>query len=552
MYSEHAGLLMERFPRLGLLAGTWEALEPVYEVLGEVALQGVELLYVYGIGDGRVYEQLSAWLHEEKKRQLVFLEDEPGYLAFLLEQEGTKKLLSDEQVFIELFSSGRLRAKELTAIAEKFPIRKVEVLALPSRSTRRFRSLRLTLLRKTTLAHGIHLDRLHGYQPFQNFVQNLKHLPRSFYANGMKGTFPKVPAIVCGAGPSLQAAIPLLRKYQDQLLIMGGGSTLAALSSQGIIPHFGMAIDPNIEEYLRFQNSFAFETPLLYSTRVFPQIFQTCNGPFGYMRTGIGGMMELWIEEVLGLKERLLGDHLTGETMSVTAICLAWAQFLGADPIFLSGVDLAYTDQKRYSPGVAEEVPFAQLQTEKGASDHLYKRKDRLGRPVYTAVRWVMESNCLSHFAKKHPKTTFINTSEGGIGFKHIPYQPLEEVLARYCTQKLDLEQRVHEKIFASPMPAHAAETIHSKMEELKQSLDRIIGHLEILAKDTSEGRRALAELDLLEEMAYPYLFYDAQKLFGDKEEKWELFYNQARRYRLMFEKGPAFAAKAANNPKEE
>lgn len=536
LFPKHASLLMERFPKLGLLAATWTPIEAIKETLPPVDLGDVSLLYIYGIGDGSAYFQLSRWLHDDKKRQVVFLEDEPGYIASLLKKRQAKELLSDEQVHVECISQGRRRTKELEAIANRFPVRRIEVVALPSRiekkQARKFQSIRLVLLRKTTLAHGLHFDRLHGYQPFHNFVQNLKMLPRSFYANRMKGAFAKIPAIICGAGPSLQQALPLLREFDDKILLIAGGSTLAALSSQGIIPHFGMAIDPNLEEYHRFRNTFTFEMPLLYCTRVFPSIFQTCNGPFGYMRTGIGGMTELWMDEQLGLKDKLMGDHLTAETMSVTAISLAWAHYLGCDPILLSGVDLAYTGQKRYAPGVAEEQPFHEIQGAKSASDQIYKKKDRLGNSVYTAVRWVMESACMSHFAKKHPETTFINTTEGGIGFKHIPYQHLANTLLSHCQKKLDLRRRVHEKICASAMPKKTQQVIETKMEELKKSLERVITHLEVLWKEKNEGKRALAELDLCEEMAYSCLFYDAEILFGQEENKWELFYKQATRYR--------------------
>ena len=539
MYNDHATQLMERFPKLGLLAASWTPILPQPETPPFVSPKDAKALYIYGLGDGSAYHQFSEWLHQDKTRNLIFLEDEPGYIASFLENPIAKELLADEQVFIELLSEGRRRLKELETISEKFPARRIEVIAQPSRmlkqQVRKFCAIRLGLLRKTTLSHGLHFDRLHGYQPFHNFVQSLKILPRSFYANRMKNHFPKIPALICGAGPSLQKAIPLLREYEDKVLLIAGGSTLAALSSEGIVPHFGMAIDPNVEEYHRFRNTFAFEMPLLYCTRVFPPIFQTCNGPFGYMRTGIGGMIELWMDELLGLKEGLMGDHLTAETMSVTAISLAWAQFLGCDPIFLSGVDLAYTGKKRYAPGVAEEQPFDEIQATKAASDQILKRKDRLGNSVYTAVRWVMESACMSHFAKKHPETRFINTTEGGIGFKHIPYQPLEEVLARHCKKRLGLQQAVHEKIFASPMPADTGEIISAKMAELKESLGRVMEHLRVLWQEKSEGKRALAEMELQEEIAYSYLFYDAEMLFGEEENKWELFYQHASKYQGCF-----------------
>lgn len=522
---------MERFPQLALQIPGGVPNPSQKEQIPPLALDRMDLLYFYGIGQGEPYFFLREWLRGAKGRRLIFLEDDLSRVASLLHNKKCAQILKDDQVFIS-------QPRDVDALAEQFPLAHIEAYCLPSRRGRRFQALRLQLLRKTALAHALHLDRLHGNQPFENFVRNLRHLPRSFYANRLQGRFQGVPAIVCGAGPSLDHAIPFLKTVEKKALVIAGGSTLAALSSQGISPHFGMAVDPNLEEYRRLRNSFAFEIPLLYSTRVFPTIFQTCNGPFGYMRSGIGGVPELWIEEELGLLDPLLGQHLNAETISVTAICLAWAQFIGCNPILLSGVDLAYTGGLRYAPGVdVEEKP--DLEETKRAADRIVKRKDRKGRPVYTAVRWLMESASFSHFAKMHPETTFLNTTEGGIGFRKIPYCPLEEAGKRFFNQEFDLRAKIQQEIGAAPMPAATGEIIASKMHELKASLTRIIDWLEILAGE-KQGSSPLAEVELLEEMAYPYLFYDAhlvldRELSLDKKgDKWKHFLNLARKYQLV------------------
>ncbi len=226
------------------------------------------------------------------------------------------------------------------------------------------------------------------------------------------------------------------------------------------------------------------------------------------MRSGVGGAPELWIEEELGLTERLLGEELSPESISVTSICVAWAQFLGCNPILLNGVDMAYTGKRRYAAGVTEEgeLPFQEIDREKSAADRILKRKDRNGRSVYTAVRWVMESASLSHYAKKHPAVRFINTTEGGIGFKGIEYVPLAEVVAGF--EERELRRDVHERITSARMPANAEETIRIHMDLLKESLARLIDHLRVLAGQ-KRGSAALAEFELKEEDAFLFLFYD-------------------------------------------
>lgn len=503
-------LFMERFPQLALFSSSWAPKEPIEEALPQLDFGKAEAFYFYGLGTGAIYFQAKEWLKEKKEREWIFLEDEPGIIASFLNRPESAEILSDPQVHLALLSKGKARDRELEALSSRLPERRIEIASLPSYKGRRFQNLRLKLLRKTTLAYALHLDRLHGYQAFENFAKNLPQLPHSFYANGLKDAFKGVPAVLCGAGPSLQKSIDLLRTLENRALILAGGSTLAALSSQGISPHFGMAIDPNLEEYRRLKNSFAFEAPLLYSTRVCPAVFQTCNGPFGYMRSGIGGVPELWIEEELGLLGPLLGDFLSPEAISVTAICLAWAQFLGCSPILFNGVDLAYTGKKRYADGVGEdtEIFFSEIEEEKSAADRILKKKDAAGKPIHTAVRWVMEAASLFHFAKSHPETQFFNTSEGGLAIPGIASMPLSEAARHFLQKDYDLRGRIHSAILHSPMPSDCKQKIDEKRAEMTASLERVIGHLEILSGKL-KGSPALAEMEMREEIAYLYLFYD-------------------------------------------
>ncbi len=517
-------LFFERFPKLSLLSHRWVEGELPQEKV-KVDPAKAEVFYFYGLVPS-VYFQCKNWLQERAEKRLVFLEDDPGVFAAFLKCKEALEILKDEQVHLEFFSKGD---EEIEALAGRFPMKRIEVAALKSKKGAA--NLRLKLLRKTALAHALYLDRLHGYQPFQNFIENVKRLHGSFYANGLKGAFQNVPAIICGAGPSLKESIDLLRKLEKKALIIAGGSTLAALSSQGVQPHFGMAIDPNLEEYRRLKNSFAFEVPLLYSTRVHPDVFQTCNGPFGYMRSGVGGIPELWMEEELNLTGPFIGETLSSETVSVTAHCVAWAHFLGCSPILLNGVDMAYTGGKHYSDGVvsSDELKLQEIDKEKSAADRVLKRKNRSGKTVFTAVRWIMESKSISDFASNHPDTRFINTTEGGIGFKNIDYVPLE--VASLGFEELDLRDQILNAIRSSPMPQKTEQRVSEKISELGESLHRLIEHLQILA-DEKKGSKVLAEMDLKEEIAYLYLFYDIEQIFKKETHFFKKWLDLAQKYK--------------------
>ncbi len=510
----------QRLNKLRLLAAAWEPKKiPAADLTdwrSKLSLEKIEILYILGLGSA--YNHLQDWLKRDAKRRLIFLEQDGGNIACAVAEE--HPLLQDPQVELEWLPPEH--EPLLQELAERYPAKAIEVVALPGQDAE---TIRLELLRKTTLSNALHQDRLHGYQPFENFVQNIAHLKDAFYANGLRNAFKNIPAIICGAGPSLQQALPLLAELEGRALIIAAGSAIAALSAAGIEPHFAVAIDPNLEEYRRFKNSFAFDCPLLISTRVFPGIFSTCNGPIGYLRSGIGGIPELWLEEELKLTDPLLGEHLSEESISVAPICAAYAQLLGCSTILLAGVDLAYTDGKRYAENVSTETAeLREIEAEKSVSDRILYRADKQGRSVATAVRWLMEASSLSHYASKHHEIQWINTTEGGLPISHFENLPLYRSVERFCTVQTDLRGRIAREIALHPMPNPTG-----KLTELKESLDRLIDHLQILTGE-KKGSTALAEVELQDELATSILFYDIERLLP-KESRWEFYLDLARKY---------------------
>lgn len=534
MVRDNLALLMERFPMLGLLASSFPVENQSKEDLSSwppLPLE-CETLYVYGLSLDS-YQKLSSWLHLSSARRLIFLENREGVFGAFLQDPKAALLLKDLQVDCRLLPKGKALESSLEALAQKYPVREFDVISLPSRKGSYFRSLRLKLLRKTTLTEAIQMDRLHGYQLFFNFVRNAPFAPRSFYVNALKGAFANVPAVICGAGPSLSEVFPTLEKLENRALIFACGSAMAALSQVHIEPHFCVAVDPNREEFLRAKNCFAFSSPFLYSTRVHPDVFSAINGPFGFVRSQFGDVSQLWLEEELGLSDPLIGEKLSSESISVTSMALAAAEWFGCNPIIFTGLDMAYTDNQRYSGAVGvQESSEEAKQMRKAVSDRVLIKKDRTGKKVRSAVRWVMESASLSEYAKKHPHVRFVNATRGGIGFKGIDYAPLEKIALGFSEQ-YDLRGYLHAACMGAPMPKIP---VDQKLLELKESLIRVIGHLKVLSGHT-KGVAVLAELEMKEELAFSVLFYDLFLLLPhwlrgrSLDDKWPLVLDLAQKY---------------------
>ncbi len=466
-------------------------------------LKEIEILYVYGIGRGLSYKTLKGWLKEECQRRLIYLEDDLGALGAFFQCENASEIADDPQVLIHHLKNVE---SDLEELAQNFPCAHIQVAKLPSKTASKFAKIQLKLLRDSSAFHAFFSEALFSHKLLENLASNIQRLPQAFYANKLEGKYAGIPAIICGAGPSLKTAKEKIQVLQGKALVIAGGSTIAALSNAGVIPDLAMALDPNPEELQRLHASSAFEVPLLFASRLCPEVFLTCNGPIGYLKSDTGGLFESWMEEKLGIEGEAIGPDLGREAFSVTTLAVAFAYALGCNPIVLAGVDLAFTGNKRYCDGVVTQnsIDTEKLQSDKRAMEKLLRRKNKQGKMVYTLMKWVMESECLSAYAKAHPEREFFTATEEGIGFSHIPYIAWDEFEKKYCTSTYDFQGKIHCDIQNLKMDI-STEQIATLLEELKSSLERALLLCdEILDEiDAPTAKMAALEMDLEQEIAY-------------------------------------------------
>jgi len=381
-------------------------------------LNGVNVLYIYGVGLGYYYEAAKKWLRQSKDHFIVFLEDDKAVLHRLLETNAGTQILKDKQVQLYYFK-GIEESKDLFEMLYwDFVRMKVLVTALKhyeKNNHRIFFELQRKMDYDIALKNALVDEYLNYGIPFyKNFYPNMLQLAKSYFGNRLFGKFNQVPAIICGAGPSLNKNLPLLKTLTDRAIIFAGGSAINALNDKGVYPHLGAGIDPNAEQYKRISLHQAFETPYIYRNRVYHGAFRMIHGPRLYI-TGTGGYdVTEWFEEKFDIKEEFLD-----EGHNVVNFCLQAANAMGCNPIIFVGVDLAFTGMQAYAGGVVEDASVAEEDILK-VSDFDAKaimREDIYGKPVYTLWKWIAESHWIGDFAKEHPKAVMINATEGGLGF---------------------------------------------------------------------------------------------------------------------------------------
>jgi hypothetical protein len=416
-------------------------------------LEGVNVLYVYGVGAGFYYDAAKEWLQDEN-HFLVFLEDDPEVIHRLFETVKGKEILNNKQVRLEYFISPASSEKVWVKLAHSFGVFDFNLSALNyyrTRSPNALLELHAKISFWNNILRAVYTEyRNFGQQFYANFYSNLSFLPKAYRANNLFGKFAKIPAIICGAGPSLDKNLAILETLADKAIIFAGGTAINAVNSNGFIPHFTLGIDPNIAHQTRVIMNTAYEAPYIYRSRINHGALKLVHGPKLYV-TGSGGYETTdWYEKELGIEGKKIE-----EGFNVINFSLSLAHEMGCNPIIFVGLDLAYSGERSYQSGVSNHPIHSRQKNllTKSASEDLIIKNDIYGNPVYTLWKWVTESLWLSGFVSRNQETLFINATEGGIGIPNVLNLPLEEVNKHFLLRPYDLRLQTFGEVQNSKMP---------------------------------------------------------------------------------------------------
>lgn len=487
-----------------------------------LSLKTSEALYIYGLGLGYYYRAAKEWLHADMKRALIFLEDDPAILRRFFETELAGELLKDLQVQIAYLPNEDSHKEILTKIYWTIPFAKAQVSALQFYQKKRHKAFEDLYYE---ISYGVDLRRSlvdeyleFGAAYFINCYQNILSISSSYNGNHLRDKFKGVPAIICGAGPSLEKNMSILKELKERALIFAGGSSINVLNCGAIQPHLCAGIDPNEAQNVRLHHAQAYEVPFFYRNRLNRNAFKTIHGPHLYM-VGSGGYdIAKYFESRFGIE----GDDFE-EGHSVISFCLEIAHRLGCDPIIFMGMDLAFTDRRTYSEGVIFDPAVEQKTLDEYANFETtgLLRKDINGNPMYTLWKWIAESEWIGDWAKQHPEVKIFNCTEGGLGFPYIENRSINEIAAEFFQRQFDLQGRIHGEIQNSEMPQISEVQALESLVDLKESLIRSREDIQVLMEDVQRGknvvendgppplqsgRAALAEVELGDEPAYQYV----------------------------------------------
>jgi hypothetical protein len=299
----------------------------------------------------------------------------------------------------------------------------------------------------------------------------------------LKGAFKGMPALIVGAGPSLDKAIPTIKRHNNKFVVLCADAALKPLINAGIRVDYVTSIE-RLNDYQKpfFEGLEPLTTELVAFPVIQPSQFDIYPGPcrlvyrnyswFSYFEKN-------WPKGILKC----------GGSTSHLAIRLA--DYFGCNRIYLVGIDSTYENKEGTNlyrshcsgTGHAEWGDFIPLED---------FHKTRLHQPAMEGInnlneksvtnityyQWVKEY--AEELAELGHRMTIVNCSPQGLKIEGIPYRDLETVsnsLDEIAIQKPDRKPVFYNR--------------HFKHKEVLQNLK---GWQSILVKTIEEANNMLKE----------------------------------------------------------
>lgn len=232
----------------------------------------------------------------------------------------------------------------------------------------------------------------------------------------LRGTFTGRPAVIIGAGPSLENTAPLLESNQHVVIFTCDRARDRAMAA-GVQPTFTVTADPSPVTASFISDPSTISEPLIASTYCAPEILAH-PWPAIYFFNSIDNDRAFNTEarSLCPKPEFILGGII------VSNFAFLAASLMGCDPITFIGNDMSATDPE---PGWKSTENYIHLPLSDGRMIHTLKS-------FLLALDWL--ENYLSVIKKSGPCPAVYNSSEAGIFYSpNIQKISLQQFLAEFA-----------------------------------------------------------------------------------------------------------------------
>ena len=311
-----------------------------------------------------------------------------------------------------------------------------------------------------------------------NEIESLPYVIRSRGVGELSGLFKGKPAVLIGTGPSLGKNIHLLKELQGRAVIIAVAQALRSLLAYGVKPDLICTIDFASNNATHLDDLLTLEDiPLVSLCRAYPGLIRDYQGPIfvnGATHAIPNYLDRLW---------RHKGVLMTGNSVSHMAFSLA--NQIGADPIILVGMDMAFSkttthfdqvDRNARLDGSGKNIirrqvmdPKSELHEKKLGETHRFLVPGYYGGQVQTIAPLLSFLTLMERMIEMG-RVRYINATEGGAKIKGTEQMPLDQVMESVCTREIDKSELI-EKFSNCP---DGEELVDQILPLLKRDLDRI------------------------------------------------------------------------------
>lgn len=264
-----------------------------------------------------------------------------------------------------------------------------------------------------------------------NNVKNLRLLYDHYNFASLHQTLPKnVPAIIVGAGPSLDKNIDELKRAKGKACIIACDTALKPLIDHGIVPDLFVIVDPKKPMEL-FERPQIWEIPAITGLDVPYKVMERhTGGNILYYDTAIVGRV---LKEVFGsqwnTRRCFMGGIPTGGNVASTAFSAA--RLMGARTVILVGQDMALTGEQEHAAGTLSADRKFDL---KNKNLPLVEGND--GEMIPTLFQLKSYLLWFEDQIKLYSDLKVVNATEGGAKIHGSKRMTLAEAIDTYCRCK--------------------------------------------------------------------------------------------------------------------
>lgn len=355
----------------------------------------------------------------------------------------------------------------------------------------------------------------------RNTLRNLAGgIPRTGI-EALEHALPDVPAVVCGAGPTLDEVLPFLPALRRRCLIVAVDTAAPVLQRAGVDPHIVVVSDPqywntrHMDQVRSGKRIDARDHPLLVAEpATHPRVFRLWRGP-GLIAASLFPIGE-FIDRRMGRRHKL------GAGGSVATAAWDLARFMGATRVYLAGIDLGFPFSRTHCGGSFFEERMIRtahrLQpAEQGLHRYLHDANPipvtaAGGGTLLSDARMDVYRSWFSEQAIRHPEVTTSLLSPDSSRIENISLSTPDEVIRAHRPREIVLPllrettpQRTpfNRDESSNQLTGNVGATEKGIIEDLKRSIAEIeavatqgLSLCETLGKESDPGGGALEALD--------------------------------------------------------